>query len=48
MRFSSEWRATILTEIRALLQTQTNNDSADVIQATKVGVIDYPILVVVL
>ena len=36
MRFSSEWRSTILTEIHTLLQTYTSNDSGDVIQATKV------------
>ena len=47
MRFSSEWRATILTEIRALLQTHTNNDSADVIQATKVRIVRLIMLVVV-
>ncbi len=37
MRFSSEWRSTILTEIWSLLQNNTNNDSADAIQATKVN-----------
>ena len=36
MRFSSEWRSTILTEVWAQLQKHTNNDSPDAIQATKV------------
>ena len=35
MRFSSEWRSTILTEVWNLLQSHTTNDSADVVQATK-------------
>ena len=35
MRFSSEWRSTILTEVWNLLQSYTTNDSADVVQATK-------------
>ena len=36
MRFSSEWRSTILTEVWALLQNHTTNDTPEVVQATKV------------
>ena len=36
MRFSSEWRSTILTEVWSQLQNNTSNDSPEVIQATKV------------
>ena len=35
MRFSSEWRSTILTEVWALLQNYTSNDTQEVTQATK-------------
>ena len=37
MRFSSEWRSTILTEVWSQLQNNTTNDSPEVIQATKVS-----------
>ena len=41
MRFSSEWRSTILTEVWAQLQKHTNNDSPDAIQATKVYILMF-------
>ena len=41
MRFSSEWRSTILTEVWAQLQKHTNNDSPDAIQATKVNTLIF-------